>query len=140
MRDVKEKEWIQHVKNGKSEYMEYIVSAYYTEIYSYLCRKLGSETEAQDVAQEVFIKFYANIHSYQERGKLKNYLLKLATNASNDMFRKSRQMISLDEAGEQQDIQMSPLEVIEQKERSASVKEALQKLSLQQREAVSPAA
>ena len=116
--------------------MEYIISTYYAEIYTYLCRKLGDETEAQDVTQEVFIKFYSNIHSYQDRGKLKNYLLKLATNASNDVFRKKKLSISMDEIVDLQDENMSPLELMEQREDAKRVKEGLQMLNVQQREVI----
>lgn len=134
--NLKEKEIIRNLKNGENAYIEYIVSTYYDEIYCYLCRKLGNETEAEDVTQEVFTKFFANIHSYQERGKLKHYLLKMATNASNDVFRKSKPVISFDEAGDLQDWNLSPSELLEQKEEAERVKRALQILSVQQREVI----
>lgn len=133
---MREKNIIRSLKNGETEYIEYIVSSYYGEIYSYLCRKMGNEIEAQDVTQEVFAKFFANLHIYQERGKLKNYLLKLATNASNDVFRKSRPVITFDEIEELQDTQMTPWEITEQKEEKVRVKQALQALSIHQREVI----
>ncbi|MBQ8519478.1 MAG: RNA polymerase sigma factor [Agathobacter sp.] len=133
---MREKDIIQKIKNGETELIEHIVSTYYTEIYSYLCRKLGSEIEAQDVTQEVFIKFFTNLHTYQERGKLKNYLFKLATNASNDVFRKNKPMHSLDVVEELQDSNPTPWEVTEQKEDQKRVKAALQTLSGQQREVI----
>ena len=133
---MREKDIIRNLKNGEHEYISYIVSEYYDEIYRYLCRKLGNETEAEDVTQEVFTKFFANIHSYQERGKLKHYLLKMATNASNDVFRKSKPVISFEEAGELQDGSLSPLELSEQKEEAARIKKALQELSVLQREVI----
>lgn len=133
---MREKNIIRSLKNGETEYIEYIVSSYYGEIYSYLCRKMGNEIEAQDVTQEVFAKFFANLHIYQERGKLKNYLLKLATNASNDVFRKSRPAITFDEIEELQDTQMTPWEITEQKEEKVRVKQALQALSIHQREVI----
>lgn len=133
---MREKDIMRNLKNGETEYVEYIVSIYYEEIYHYLCRKLGNEIEAQDVTQEVFVKFFANLHSYQERGKLKNYLLKLATNASNDVFRKSKPTITFDEAGELQDGNMTPWEIAEQKEDKERVKQALQELPVYQREVI----
>lgn len=133
---MREKDIIRNLKNGEIEQIEYIVSAYYEEIYSYLCRKLGNEIEAQDVTQEVFVKFFANLHTYQERGKLRNYLFKLATNASNDVFRKSKPTLSFDEAGELQDSKPAPWEMVEKKEDKARVKEALQALPVYQREVI----
>lgn len=133
---MREKDIIRDLKNGDMKQIEYIVSIYYGEIYRYLCRKLGNETEAQDVTQEVFVKFFANLHTYQERGKLRNYLFKLATNASNDVFRKSRPTLSFDEADTLQDAQMTPSEVVEKREEKERVKEALQVLPASQREVI----
>lgn len=133
---MREKDIIQKMKNGEMEWIEYVVSTYYGEIYRYLCRKLGNEVEAQDVTQEVFAKFFANLHTYQEQGKLRNYLLKLATNASNDVFRKSRPVHPLDVAEELQDTKPTPWELTEKWEEKERVKEALQTISAQQREVI----
>lgn len=133
---MREKDIVKNIQNGEMECVEQIVSAYYGEIYSYLCRKLGNEVEAQDVTQEVFVKFFVNIHNYQERGKLRNYLFKLATNASNDVFRKSKQMHSLDMVGDLPDRKLTPWELTEKAEEKEQVKDALQTLSIQQREVI----
>ena len=133
---LREKEILRKLKKGETTYIEYVVTTYYSEIYMYLCRKLGNEIEAQDVTQEVFAKFFANLHAYKEMGKLRNYLFKLATNASNDIFRKNRPTISLEEAGDILDTQISPTESIEKKEDAERVKLALQSLPMQQREVI----
>ena len=133
---MREKDVIRNLKNGETEYIEYVVNTYYGEIYSYLCRKIGNEIEAQDVTQEVFSKFFVNLHTYQERGKLRNYLLKLATNATNDVFRKSRPEISFEEAGEIEDLKQTPWETVQQKEEKEMVKCALQALPVKQREVI----
>ncbi len=133
---MREKDRIEKLKNGDIEQIEYIVSTYYGEIYSYLCRKLGSEIDAQDVTQEVFAKFFANLHTYQERGKLRNYLFKLATNASNDIFRKNKPTLPLDETVKLQDTELTPWEIAEKKEDKERVKAALQTLSPYQREVI----
>lgn len=50
----------------------------------YYVRDLQS---AEDIVQEVFIKFYNNAQSYEERGELKAYLSKLVVNKSKDYLR-----------------------------------------------------
>ncbi|MFJ5788548.1 sigma-70 family RNA polymerase sigma factor [Lysinibacillus sp. NPDC093197] len=43
--------------------------------------------EAEDIVQDVFIKFYDNQHEYEERGELKAYLSRLVINKSKDYLR-----------------------------------------------------
>lgn len=42
---------------------------------------------AEDIVQDVFIKFYDHQHNYEERGELRAYLSKLVTNKSKDYLR-----------------------------------------------------
>lgn len=42
---------------------------------------------AEDIVQEVFIKFYNTHYSYQERGELRAYLTKLTVNKSKDYLK-----------------------------------------------------
>ncbi len=50
----------------------------------YYVRDLQS---AEDIVQDVFIKFYDNQQNYEERGELKAYLSKLVVNRSKDYLR-----------------------------------------------------
>lgn len=50
----------------------------------YYVRDLQS---AEDIVQDVFIKFYDNQQNYEERGELKAYLSKLVSNRSKDYLR-----------------------------------------------------
>ncbi|WP_339262817.1 sigma-70 family RNA polymerase sigma factor [Lysinibacillus sp. FSL K6-3209] len=43
--------------------------------------------EAEDIVQDVFIKFYDNQQKYEERGELKAYLSRLVMNKSKDYLR-----------------------------------------------------
>ncbi len=42
---------------------------------------------AEDIVQEVFIKFYHNQHYYEERGELKAFLTKMTSNKSKDYLK-----------------------------------------------------
>lgn len=50
----------------------------------YYVRDLQS---AEDIVQDVFIKFYDNQQNYEERGELRAYLSKLVSNRSKDYIR-----------------------------------------------------
>lgn len=133
---MKEKEIIQGLRNGKSEYVDFIVARYYEEVFHYLCRKLGDVTEAQDLTQDVFLRFFTKLYLYQDKGKLRNYLLKIATNLSNDIFRKRKPTIPIEQYFDIPDNEKNPLERVEIKEMKNEVNTALQMLPLEQREVI----
>lgn len=134
--ELKEKEIIQGLRNGKSEYVEFVVVSYYEEVFHYLCRKLGDVTEAQDLTQDVFLRFFTKLYLYQDKGKLRNYLLKIATNLSNDIFRKIKPTIPIEQYFDIPDGEKTPLERVETEELKSEVNTALQMLTLEQREVI----
>lgn len=54
---------------------------------------LGNREEAQDAAQEAFIRAYVNIHSYDTSKKFSTWLYRIATNLCIDRIRKKSQTI-----------------------------------------------
>jgi RNA polymerase sigma-70 factor (ECF subfamily) len=97
VRELRDDELIKRIQGGDRSALDEAVNTYYGDIYHFLCRKLSDVDAAQDVAQTVFVKFAGSIPRYHERGKLKNYLFKLAANAGNDYFRKALNYVSLED-------------------------------------------
>lgn len=58
---------------------------------------LGSAQEAEDVAQEVFIKAWNNLPGYRGRGSFASWLYRIAVNTSVDALRRHRDDIPLDD-------------------------------------------
>jgi len=58
---------------------------------------LGSAQEADDVAQEVFIKVCNNLPRYHGRGSFASWLYRIAVNTSIDALRRRRDEMPLDE-------------------------------------------
>ena len=85
------------VRNGDASALDQTAERYYSEIYRFLCRKLSDHNAAQDVTQTVFVKFAAAFPQYNEKGKLRNYLFKLASNAGNDWFCEKTDFVSFNE-------------------------------------------
>ena len=116
--------------------IERIIACHYNEIYHFLCRKLSDNDAAQDVTQTVFVKFIANLSHYNERGKLRNYLFKLAANAGNDWFRKQSNFVSLDNLGELVSDASSPEAIVIHQDTAEAVKRALKKIPAFQRDVI----
>jgi len=130
---------------------EEIVQRYNRRIYNICYRFAGSGDDAQDLTQEVFIRMFRTLSSYDvERGAFMTWVTTITRNLLVDHFRKSKQdrmTDSLDAAPSEHEDAMPLSDKIEDKGPSADtsvqgretrelVHRALQKLSPELREAV----
>jgi RNA polymerase sigma factor (sigma-70 family) len=130
---------------------EEIVRQYHRRIYNICYRFAGSADDAQDLTQEVFIKMYRTLGSYDvERGAFLTWVATVTRNLLVDHFRRSKQdrvTDSLDVPASEHEDAMPLSERIEDKgpspdasvrsrETRDAVHRALQKLSPELREAV----
>jgi len=137
--------------SGDAAAWEEIVQRYHRRIYNICYRFAGSADDAQDLAQEVFIKMYRTLSSYDaERGALMTWMTTLTRNLLVDHFRKTkhdRVTDSLDTTSSEHEDSMplgeripdrgpAPDTRVQSREARETVHEALQKLSPELREAV----
>jgi RNA polymerase sigma-70 factor (ECF subfamily) len=130
---------------------EEIVQRYNRRIYNICYRFAGSADDAQDLTQEVFIKMYRTLNSYDmERGAFMTWVTTITRNLLVDHFRKSKQdrvTDSIDAAPSEhedatplsdkiQDRTPTPDASAQSRETRETVHRALQKLSPDLREAV----
>lgn len=90
------REKIKKVKKGDQSAFEDIVVLFQSRIYQHCYRMLGNAHEAEDIAQEAFIRAYVNIHSYDDKRKFSTWLYRIATNLSIDRLRKRKPDYFLD--------------------------------------------
>jgi RNA polymerase sigma-70 factor (ECF subfamily) len=136
---------------GDAAAWEEIVRSHNRRIYNICYRFTGSQDDAEDLTQEVFIRIYRTLPSYDlERGAFTTWVTTMTRNLLVDHFRKSKQdrmTDSMDAApsgeedaptlGEQiRDEKPTPDASVETKETQLMVQQALQKLSPELREAV----
>ena len=136
---------------GDADAWEQIVQSYHRRIYNVCYRFTGTADDAEDLTQEVFIKMYRTLASYDvERGAFVTWLTTLARNLLVDHFRKSRMERATDslDAPPAADEDAPPLadqladtapaadNRIETQQTQQMVHQALQKLSPELREAV----
>ena len=136
---------------GDAVAWEEIVQRYNRRIYNICYRFAGSPDAAQDLTQDVFIKMFRTLSSYDvERGAFMTWVTTITRNLLVDHFRKSKQdrmTDSLDAAPSEHEDAMPLSEKIEDKalpadanvqsrEARETVHRALQKLSPELREAV----
>ena len=133
---LRDDELIRGIQSGDTSALDKIIETYYKEVFQFLCRKLSNFEAAQDVTQTVFTKFAATFSRYDERGKLRNYLFKLAANAGNDWFRKKTDFVPLDELQEFESNESTPEESTINRDTAATVKRSLQMLPDFQRDVI----
>ena len=68
------------VRNGDTESFNAILNKYQRPIINYLFRCLNRMDEAEELAQEVFLRVYAARHRYEPTAKLSSWIYKIATN------------------------------------------------------------
>jgi len=137
--------------SGDAAAWEEIVQRYSRRIYNICYRFAGSPDDAQDLTQEVFIKMYRTLGTYDvERGAFMTWVTTVTRNLLVDHFRKTKQerlTDSLDTASSEHEDAMplseqipdrgpTPITTVQSRETRETVHEALQKLSPELREAV----
>jgi len=136
---------------GEAAAWEEIVQRYHRRIYNICYRFSGSPDQAQDLTQEVFIKMYGSLKSYDsQRAAFMTWMTTITRNLLVDYFRKTKQermTDSLDGATSEHedasplseripDKALPPDARVQSRETREAVHRALQKLSPDLREAV----
>ncbi|MCK4880343.1 MAG: sigma-70 family RNA polymerase sigma factor [Bacteroidales bacterium] len=123
---------IGRVKAGDRDAFSGLVDAYKDMVYTVCLRMLTSEADAEEAAQDVFVKVYRSLESFQEKAKFSTWLYRIAYNHCISVIRKKVKMIDLvDEIpdGEVDEGEMNGLESISVEERSRYLKMAIESLA-----------
>ncbi|HZG72995.1 MAG TPA: RNA polymerase sigma factor SigW [Chondromyces sp.] len=87
---------IKQVLKGDQNAFGEIVELYKDKVFQICYRMLGNRHEAEDVAQEAFIKAFVHIHTYNQDRKFSTWLYRIATNLCIDRIRKKKPDYHLD--------------------------------------------
>jgi RNA polymerase sigma-70 factor (ECF subfamily) len=121
---------IERFKRGDLSAFEEIVRKYQDRIYN-LCRYMLQDTQdAQDAAQDVFMKAYAGLKVFKPDASLYTWLYRIAVNTCLDHKKKSRPAQLRDESfvNDLASTEPSPEQRYQSKEIGQAIQVALQKL------------
>lgn len=91
-------EWVRAATGGDQYAFGQLVEHYQRAVFNLTYRMLGDAQEAEDAAQEAFLRAYANLARYDSERPFKTWLLSIASNHCIDLLRKRRlTWISIDE-------------------------------------------
>jgi RNA polymerase sigma factor (sigma-70 family) len=115
-----------------------IYNRYETELLSLAASLLGRKDLAQDVLQDVFVKFIESINTFELTGNLKSYLATCIVNRARDYVRRNRRRTGepLEVADEVVSQRHGPLDAALKDEQLERLADALDELPCEQREVV----
>jgi RNA polymerase sigma-70 factor, ECF subfamily len=139
-----EKLLLEKSKAGDIAAFEQLIECYQRKIYNIALRIVGNYDDANDLAQEVFIRIYKSIGNFKQQSSFSTWIYRITTNVCLDDIRKrkNRKVISLDEEIKLDDGEMKrqivsddplPEDMAEKSEMRKIVNDAINRLSEEHR-------
>jgi RNA polymerase sigma-70 factor (ECF subfamily) len=85
-----EQAWLQQAQQGDDLAFSYLVEAYQRPVYNLCYRMMGNANDAEDAAQETFIRAYKALERYDPSRKFSTWLLSIASNYCIDQHRRRK--------------------------------------------------
>lgn len=90
--------WLEQARQGDKSAFGKIIEAYQSPVFNLAYRMLNNANEAEEAAQEAFIRAYTRLDSYNPQHKFSTWLLSITSNYCIDLIRKRRAiLLSIDE-------------------------------------------
>jgi RNA polymerase sigma-70 factor, ECF subfamily len=128
--------WVTRSQNGDHAAFEALIKMHQTMIHSLTFRMTGSAADAQDLAQETFVRAYQQLGSFQGASKFSSWLYRIAVNACLDWRRREKRRADLHTDWSNSHTDTDSNSNAELDDASREVQTALMKLPEKQRAAI----
>ena len=122
-------------RSGEPAAFEELVRKYQAGVYGYLFRMCHNAADAEDLAQETFIRAWQALPRFRQESSFKTWLYRIATNLCLNRLSRTRRTEPLDETIPARTAD-EPQEAWQRKRRTLAVESALAALPPDQRSAV----
>lgn len=133
MRFQEDHHYIKLIRQGDKQAFGLLVQKHQNLVYTLALRILRNPEEAQEAAQDAFIKVYQSLSSFESKSKFTTWLYRIVYNESLGRLRKTkREFVLVDElmANSEEPADFKDgLEILQQAEESALVKRAIELLN-----------
>lgn len=122
-------------QRGDSKAAETLVDLFWARVYAFSYRLTFNADDAEDIAQETFLRAFSKIQSYKPKERFKSWLFRIATNLYVDQKKAPRNKdVSINEKGQYTDVQESsdPQQKMGQKELLGALLDAMKTLTKEQ--------
>src|SRR5512137_3191407 len=123
---------IERCLQGDQQAWEQIVRQYWRRVFNVAYKFVGRHDEAEDLTQDVFLKVFKSLGTFDRRANFQTWLVSVSRNLCIDHYRsvrKERQTINRDVAAEDlahASSAASPLATLENRDLAALLRQALQ--------------
>lgn len=121
----KHQQLIRACKRGDQKAQFEVYRLYHVAMYNTTLRIVGDSDDAEDVMQEAFLKAFTKLRTYRGEVSFGAWLKRIVINKALDFLRLKRELISLDEVGEIEEIQDDPPETMETAYKAETIKRAM---------------
>lgn len=123
---------------GNRDALRLIYEKYADDLLTLAANLLDDKAGAEDVIQDVFIKFAESVSRFRLTGNLKGYLSTCVANRARDYIRqkKRRPTVAVNEAAQMASDAKSPIQLVICTEELQKLKQAITQLPYEQREVV----
>ncbi len=93
LNNLTDSELISLVQQGKNQFFSELVRRYQSKVASTITAMVGSGDEAEDIGQEVFIRFFRALDSFRGDSSVGTYLTRIAINLSLNALKKRKRLL-----------------------------------------------
>lgn len=90
MPDIPDEQLVGEYLAGNEKALEILIGRYLKPIYGFVYRYAKNGADAEDIAQEVFVKLWRHIKKFDQKKKFKTWLFSIAKNSALDFFKKKK--------------------------------------------------
>ena len=96
---------IQQYQNGNNAAFDELVRRYLDEVYNFFIKLTNDPMDAEDLAQDVFLKLHKSLKKFRFEANFKTYLYRVNVNTANNYLGRSkwRKWLNLDDSPKQID-------------------------------------
>ncbi len=131
-------EWMARIRDGDMEAFRLLVEAHQSRVVGTITKMLGSDAEAEDLAQQVFIRIWKSATRYKPTAKFTTWLFRITRNlVFNELRRKRHFANRVEEIPEPVErSEKEPDQVLLDSELQIAIQDAINKLPETQRLAI----
>lgn len=84
----KDNQLVNLARKGQARALEHLFEKYYLTVYSLAYKWCGVKEDAEDIAQEVFVKLVRKLDTFAQKSSFKTWLYRIVINTAKDFDRK----------------------------------------------------
>ncbi|MCW5517393.1 RNA polymerase sigma factor [Muriicola sp. Z0-33] len=128
-----DQQYIDRVLSGDTHAFEVLIERYKHMVYTLAFKMVGIKEDAEEVAQDVFLKAFTALNTYKGEAKFSTWLYKIAYYRSLDYLKKNKRKVrtSTIDISEEYDVAAleGTLDALESTERTQMIREAMETLA-----------